>query len=90
MVQERRAELGEPAALAEELDLVQVSDDGALRALVDEVVGRETDVVERYRGGNAGLLNALLGSVMKASRGKADPKAARELLLETLGPVGDG
>ncbi len=78
------------AALAEELDLVQVSDDGALRALVDEVVGQETDVVERYRGGNAGLLNALLGSVMKASRGKADPKAARELLLETLGPAGDG
>jgi aspartyl-tRNA(Asn)/glutamyl-tRNA(Gln) amidotransferase subunit B len=73
------------AQLAKSMDLGQVSDDGALRELVAQVITAETDVVERYRAGNAGLLNALLGSVMKASKGKANPKAARELLLEVLG-----
>jgi aspartyl-tRNA(Asn)/glutamyl-tRNA(Gln) amidotransferase subunit B len=70
--------------LAQSMDLVQLSDDGALRQIVEQVIESESSVVERYRSGNVGLLNALLGSVMKASRGKANPKAARQLLLDTL------
>ena len=74
--------------LAEQLDLLQVSDDDALATLVDEVLASETDVVERYKAGNAGLLNALLGSAMRASRGKANPKTVRELLVARLGDAG--
>ncbi len=73
-------------ALAEQLDLMQVSDDSELRSMVEQVVADEADVVQRYRAGNDGLLNALLGSVMRASRGKANPKAVRDLLLEVLAP----
>ena len=75
-------------ALAERLDLLQVSDDDALAGLVDQVLAAEPEMVERYRAGNAALLNALLGSVMKASRGKANPGAVRELLVQRLGSAG--
>jgi aspartyl-tRNA(Asn)/glutamyl-tRNA(Gln) amidotransferase subunit B len=76
------------AQLAQSMDLVQVSDDGTLRQIVEQVIETETSVVERYRAGNAGLLNALLGSVMKASHGKANPQAVRQLLLDTLDSQG--
>ena len=71
-------------ALAEALDLLQVSDDSALAGMVDEVLTEESDLVTRYREGNTALLNALLGAVMKKSRGKANPGSARELLAARL------
>jgi aspartyl-tRNA(Asn)/glutamyl-tRNA(Gln) amidotransferase subunit B len=71
--------------VAEDLDLSQVSDDDALQQLVEQVLADEGELVERYRAGNASLLNALLGAAMKASRGKANPKAVRELLEQALG-----
>jgi len=70
--------------LAQALDLVQVSDSGALEAVVREVLAREADMVARYRSGKTGLLHALLGSVMKASGGKANPNTVRELLAKVL------
>ena len=70
--------------LAESLDLVQVSDTDALQQIVERVLAEETGLVERYRGGKTGVLNALLGSVMKASGGKANPNTVRELLQRTL------
>jgi len=82
----------QPAAsalqLAQALDLVQVSDSGALTAVVREVLAREADMVERYRSGKTGLFNALLGSVMKASGGKANPNTVRELLARMLNESG--
>ena len=71
--------------VAEALDLMQVSDTGALEAIVREVLASEADLVHRYREGKTGLFNALLGAVMKASGGRANPQAARELLARELG-----
>jgi aspartyl-tRNA(Asn)/glutamyl-tRNA(Gln) amidotransferase subunit B len=76
------------AELAAELDLTQVSDDDELTRLVEGVLAAEGELVERYRAGNASLLNALLGSAMKVSRGKANPKTVRQLLEKALGPAG--
>jgi aspartyl-tRNA(Asn)/glutamyl-tRNA(Gln) amidotransferase subunit B len=71
-------------ALAESLDLIQVHDEDELNRLVADVIARETDMVARYRSGKTGVLNALLGAVMKASGGKANPNAVRELLQSEL------
>jgi aspartyl-tRNA(Asn)/glutamyl-tRNA(Gln) amidotransferase subunit B len=70
--------------LVESLDLGQVSDKGELAELVARVIATETDMVQRYRDGKTSLLNALLGAVMKASGGKANPNAVRELLRSAL------
>jgi len=76
---------GRPAReLARECDLLQVSDDGALGQIVQQVLAAEQDLVARYRAGNPSLLNALLGCTMKASGGKANPKTLRELLRQAL------
>jgi aspartyl-tRNA(Asn)/glutamyl-tRNA(Gln) amidotransferase subunit B len=72
------------ADVARSLDLVQVSDNDALARLVAEVLAAQTQLVERYRSGKTGVFNALLGAVMKASGGKANPNTVRELLTRTL------
>jgi aspartyl-tRNA(Asn)/glutamyl-tRNA(Gln) amidotransferase subunit B len=70
--------------LAQSLDLLQVSDSGALEDVVRGVLADQADMVARYRSGKTGLFNALLGSVMKASGGKANPGTVRELLARLL------
>ena len=74
----------EPDVVVERLGLAQVSDRDALSSSVDEVIAAQANVVEDYRGGNDNALNALLGGVMKATKGKANPQLARELLIEKL------
>jgi aspartyl-tRNA(Asn)/glutamyl-tRNA(Gln) amidotransferase subunit B len=64
--------------------LKQVSDTSALEAIVDEVVDENPGPVEQFRGGKEGALNALVGQVMKKSRGAANPQVAAELLRERL------
>ena len=61
-----------------------MSDEGELAALVAQVIETETELVARYRGGKTGVLNALLGAVMKASGGKANPNTVRELIASAL------
>ena len=51
---------------------------------VDEVVAAQAKVVDDYRGGNANALNALVGSVMKATKGQANPQAVNEILAKKL------
>ncbi|MBL8840499.1 MAG: Asp-tRNA(Asn)/Glu-tRNA(Gln) amidotransferase subunit GatB [Planctomycetes bacterium] len=75
---------GEPRATAEALDLLQIRDSGALAATVDAVLAQETKVVADYRGGKETALNALLGRVMKATKGKGDPNVIKELLIAKL------
>ena len=85
VIVEMEARPGVPArAVAEALDLLQVSDASDLQRVVADVLARETDLVTRYRAGNAGLFNALLGAVMKASGGKANPATVRGLLQKAL------
>ena len=86
VVVEMETHPGESArATAERLDLLQVSDSASLGRVVDEVLAQEAEMVARYRSGKTGLFNALLGAVMKASGGKANPATVRELLQRKLG-----
>jgi aspartyl-tRNA(Asn)/glutamyl-tRNA(Gln) amidotransferase subunit B len=64
--------------------LAQIGDEGALAAIVEEVVGRNADAVAQYRAGKAQTFGFLVGQVMKASGGKANPKLANQLLKKHL------
>ena len=52
---------------------------------MDEARGAQPDVVEKGRGGNQGPVGAIIGAVMKATRGQADAKRVRELVLDRIG-----
>ena len=70
--------------LIEKLGLKQLSDDGALLAIIDEVLAANGDKVDEYRGGKEKLLGFFVGQVMKASRGTANPGKVNQLLKERL------
>jgi aspartyl-tRNA(Asn)/glutamyl-tRNA(Gln) amidotransferase subunit B len=71
-------------ALIDALGLKQLSDTGALEAMVDEVIAANLKSVDEYRAGKEKAFNALVGQVMKASKGKANPAQASELLKRKL------
>ncbi len=64
--------------------LQQISDSGALEALIDEVVANHSAMVAEWRSGKEKALNALVGKVMQATRGKANPQRVNELLRQKL------
>ncbi|NGZ88315.1 Asp-tRNA(Asn)/Glu-tRNA(Gln) amidotransferase subunit GatB [Duganella aceris] len=64
--------------------LKQISDTGALEAIVNDVIAANEKSVEQYRAGKEAALNALIGQAMKASRGKANPAQLTELLKAKL------
>ncbi|NBW46770.1 MAG: Asp-tRNA(Asn)/Glu-tRNA(Gln) amidotransferase subunit GatB [Betaproteobacteria bacterium] len=72
-------------ALIEAKGLKQMNDSGALEAIVDEVIAANEKSVAEYRSGKDKAFNALVGQVMKASKGKANPAQAGELLKQKLG-----
>jgi len=76
---------GDPQAVVTARGLEVVSDDGPLLAAIDEALAAQPDVVEKVRGGNQGPVGAIIGAVMKATRGQADAKRVRELVLERIG-----
>ncbi|GBD85447.1 aspartyl/glutamyl-tRNA(Asn/Gln) amidotransferase subunit B [bacterium BMS3Abin02] len=71
---------GSPREVAERRDLLQLSDVGVLEAVVDEVLGANPEAADRLRSGDMKVLAFLMGQVMRATRGKADPKRANEML----------
>ncbi len=73
-----------PKAIVEEQNLGQVSDQGAIKAMCQQVIDANPKVVEDYRGGKKQAISALVGQVMKASKGKANPAMANQLLEELL------
>jgi len=75
---------GDPRNVAEALGLVQVADAGVLAGWVSDVLASQPQEVARYRSGETRLLQFFVGQVMKASRGKADPKLAQRVLEEKL------
>ncbi|MDI3256931.1 MAG: Asp-tRNA(Asn)/Glu-tRNA(Gln) amidotransferase subunit GatB [Kyrpidia sp.] len=75
----------DPEAVIEEKGLVQISDEGALGALVDKVIEANPKSVADYRGGKEKALGALVGQVMKETKGKANPQVVNKLLRERLG-----
>ncbi len=72
-------------ALIDELGLAQVSDDGAILSIIDEILAANPDKVEQYKGGKDKLFGFFVGQTMKASRGSANPGKVNELLKERLG-----
>lgn len=65
--------------------LRQISDTGALEKIIDEVLGANPKQVEQYKSGKTAVLGFLVGQVMKASRGQANPAALNEMLRAKLG-----
>ncbi|GAB2474866.1 Asp-tRNA(Asn)/Glu-tRNA(Gln) amidotransferase subunit GatB [Jatrophihabitans fulvus] len=68
-----------------ERGLKVVSDSGALEKAADEAIAANPDVAEKVRGGKVAAVGALVGAVMKATRGQADAAAVKDILLERLG-----
>jgi len=68
----------------EQKGLKQISDSGALEAIVDQVIAANEKSVEQYRAGKEAAINALIGQAMKASKGKANPAQLTELLKKKL------
>lgn len=71
-------------AVIEKMGLKQVSDDGAILAIIDEVLASNADKVVEYKAGKEKLLAFFVGQTMKASRGSANPAKVNELLLQRL------
>ena len=65
--------------------LRQMNDSGALETIIDEVVAANAKSVDEFRQGKDKAFNALVGQIMKASRGKANPAQVNELLRKKLG-----
>jgi len=79
---------GSPEEVLVARGLEVVSDDGALLAAIDDVLAAQPDVAERIRGGRVQAVGAIVGGVMKATRGQADAGRVRALILSRLGVEG--
>ncbi|MFF3038187.1 Asp-tRNA(Asn)/Glu-tRNA(Gln) amidotransferase subunit GatB [Arthrobacter citreus] len=76
---------GTPEEVIEKRGLAVVSDDGALLEAIDAALAAAPDVADKIRGGKIQAVGAIVGGVMKATRGQADAGRVRELILERLG-----
>ncbi|NLS09298.1 Asp-tRNA(Asn)/Glu-tRNA(Gln) amidotransferase subunit GatB [Nesterenkonia sp. MY13] len=79
---------GSPAEIVQARGLEVVSDDGALTAAVEKAMAENPDVVEKVAGGKLKAIGALIGPVMKETRGQADAGKVREIVLAKLGIEG--
>ncbi len=75
---------GEADAIIEKKGLKQVTDSGAIEAMIDEVLAANQAMVEEFRAGKEKAFNALVGQAMKASKGKANPAQVNEILKKKL------
>lgn len=77
--------LGHPSDIVRDEGLAAVSDTGEIERLVDEVIAENAAAVEKVKAGQTKAIQALVGQVMKKSRGKANPAMVNELLARKLG-----
>jgi aspartyl-tRNA(Asn)/glutamyl-tRNA(Gln) amidotransferase subunit B len=75
---------GRPRDVAEQRDLLQVSDAGALDTVVESVLADNPGAIEEFKGGEEKVVGFLVGQVMKATQGKADPRLVNRLLREKM------
>jgi aspartyl-tRNA(Asn)/glutamyl-tRNA(Gln) amidotransferase subunit B len=75
---------GSPKALVESRGLVQISDTGAIAAIIDQVIADNPKELEQYRNGKTKLLGFFVGKVLKETGGRADPKLTNQLLAHKL------
>ncbi len=73
-----------PEKIVREKNLVQVTDQGAIEAVIDEVLAENPEQVERYKGGKTKLLGFFVGQVMKKTKGKANPQMVNTILKDKL------
>ncbi|OBY79410.1 aspartyl/glutamyl-tRNA amidotransferase subunit B [Paenibacillus sp. KS1] len=73
-----------PQAIVEEKGLVQISDEGAIKSVVEQVIANNPQSVEDYRAGKQKAIGFLVGQVMKETKGKANPGLVNELLVQCL------
>ena len=76
--------MGTVDQIIEAKGLKQISDSGALEAIIDAVLAANQKSVEEFRSGKEKAFNALVGQIMKASQGKANPGQVNELLRKKL------
>ena len=76
---------GKPSAVIEKRGLKVVSDDSALMAAIEKAIAAQPDVAEKVRNGHVPAAGALIGAVMKETKGQADAAKVRDLLLKHLG-----
>jgi aspartyl-tRNA(Asn)/glutamyl-tRNA(Gln) amidotransferase subunit B len=86
------AEMYATGAAAEEIvqrrGLTQISDEGALLAIVEQVLAQNAKAVQQFQEGRAQALGFLVGQVMRATRGQANAQVAQRLLSKVLGKSG--
>jgi aspartyl-tRNA(Asn)/glutamyl-tRNA(Gln) amidotransferase subunit B len=75
---------GDPKRIVEEKGLVQISDEGQLRQIVEQVLAENQQSVEDYRNGKDRALGYLVGQVMKLTKGKANPQLVNQLIREQI------
>ncbi|MFV0636202.1 Asp-tRNA(Asn)/Glu-tRNA(Gln) amidotransferase subunit GatB [Mitsuokella sp. WILCCON 0060] len=74
----------EPEKIVKDKGLVQITDTGAIEAAVDAAIAANPKAVAEYKGGKKKAIGALVGQVMKATRGKANPQMVNKMLAEKL------
>ncbi len=74
-----------PADIVAEKGLVQVSDEGELATIIDDILAANPKEVEQYQGGKKKLLGFFVGQVMKRTKGQANPRVVNQLLVKKLG-----
>ena len=84
MWEEKAQDLHAVDRVIEEKGLKQISDTGALEAIIDQVLAANQKSVEEFRSGKEKAFNALVGQIMKATQGKANPQQVNKLLTEKL------
>jgi Asp-tRNA(Asn)/Glu-tRNA(Gln) amidotransferase B subunit len=73
-----------PATIVDRKGLAQISDTAELEAVVGRVVAANPELVAKFRGGKRGVLGALVGQVMRETRGRANPSLVNELLARAI------
>jgi len=74
----------DPEKIVKDKGLVQITDTSAIEGIVDEVIAANEKAVNDYKGGNKKAIGALVGQVMKKTRGKANPQMVNKLLAQKL------
>jgi len=74
-----------PTQIVESKGLIQISDPAVILPIIEEVIAKNPENVEKFRSGNTKLLGFFVGQVLKATRGKGNPKVVNELVVEVLG-----
>jgi len=73
-----------PAKIVEEKGLIQISDPAQIAPIIDEIIAKNPDNVEKFKAGNKKLLGFFVGQVLKATGGKANPQVVNKLVAEKL------